>query len=139
MPRPSKLRKIIVNSEPAEWERFENPSSWALWDEEITISDIGHYGSGETASVKKPDFLQKSETNVHEKSTIRITYRGTPFDQLPVLRLDSDRIQMVKPKINQSTGEAYLDEYETHLSQTITSEDILELRGDILQLDILEK
>lgn len=139
MPRREKLRGIILDSKPSEWDQFNDPSTWTLWDEELTISDIGHHGSGEPLTVRKPDFLRQSETDFHEKSTIRIQYRGTPFDQLPVLHLDSDRFRLVKPNFNQSTDKYYLSEYEFHLSQIIASQDIMELRGDVIQLDILEE
>lgn len=138
MQQVTKLRKTILNSDPVEWRQFENPSSWTLWEEELTISDIGHQGTGETASANEPDFLKRTQTDVHEKSTIRITYRGTPFNQLPVLHLDSDRFRILRPKVDQSTNKAYLDEYEAKLSEIIASENIKELRDNVIQLEIRE-
>lgn len=85
-----------------------------LWDEELTITDIGHQGTGRPTEINRPEFLNESQTDRHRKTTIRIT----------------------SPGIDQRTGDAFSNRYETHRSQIMSTTDVPDLVDSLMDLGI---
>jgi len=112
------------------------PQTWVLWEESLSIEDIGRDGHGAMDEIAQPDFASLPDPDHDKESLIRIFYKGTPFKQLPIQRLDGGRIVMVKPDRDHDDGTRYLTEFEAQLSQIMSPDDFLRKQGGTIEVEI---
>lgn len=135
-PAHSELYRTIVDSDPDAWDFMDLPQTWVLWEESLSIEDIGRDGHGAMDEIAQPDFASLPDPDHDKESLIRIFYKGTPFKQLPIQRLDGGRIVMVKPDRDHDDGTRYLTEFEAQLSQIMSPDDFLRKQGGTIEVEI---
>lgn len=135
-PSKSELKETILNSDPDDWEFIDMPQTWTLLSEGLAIETVGTGGSYSSTDIQQPEFASLPDSEHDERTQIRIMYNGTPFKQLPALRLDGGRIRMIKPNHDHDDGTRYLSEFEAQLSQIMSMDDFLSRQGATIDVEI---
>lgn len=134
-PQQTDLRRTILNSNADAWEFIDVPQTWVLWEEMLTIETVGIDGVNSDRSINQPDFASLPDPDNDIETAVRVMYKGTPFDHLPVLGLDGGRIRMIKPN-RDSNGVRHITEYEAQLSEIMSMDDFMSRQGNAIDVEI---
>lgn len=129
-PQRQDLRQEIGSSNSDNWDFIDMPPTWVLWPEQLSISQIPEYKD----SIPQPDFVSLPDPDNDLEGQVRISYRGVPFDQLPIYELDGHRITMIKPQLTDSPPS--LTQYEAKLSQIMSQDDFMRKQGGSIDVQI---
>jgi len=135
-PTQSDVKETILSSSPDNWEFIDAPQTWVLWSEQITIETLGLSHTDSQQDISQPDFASLPDPDHDQEASIRISYKGTPFHQIPVLILDGGGIRMIKPNRDHSDGTRHITEFEAHLSQIMSMDDFRMKQGRTIDVEI---
>ena len=126
-PTPDEMRQEILDSHPEQWDSFDPEPTWVLKsNRDLSIRLLRQY-THEERKRDQPDWASSLPNPTTAEDTLRVEFRGAPFDQYKVIELDEYRITMVYPDrdIDEEAGdqEFYLTEYEAQLSRIMSLED----------------
>lgn len=127
-------KQLILDSLEGDWQFMDMPQTWVHWPERLTIKIVT--GIGVPRDINQPDFAELPDSEHDQEMQVRMLHQGTPFDQLPALRLDGGRITMIKPDTDHDDGTRYLSEYEAKVSQVMSQDDFLGKQGNTIDVEI---
>lgn len=129
------LKEHIKSSAPDAWEYFDAPATWVLkTNREFSIELMSRYDDPGETRREQPSWAEVFPNDTTHVDRARVYYRGSPFDQKPVYRLDEFRATVVQPQPDSDSSDSdpdrFLTEYEWHLSRIMSGyHDLVEYRS----------
>ena len=134
---PVEMKETVEHSRRDAWEYFDAPPTWVLKsNRDFSIELLQRY-THEDRQTEQPEWASAFPNDTTHKDTARVQYRGVPFDQKTVLRLDEFRATVVLPSIDHEADEEdpdrYWTPYEAQLSHIMSGR---HLEGYLPGLDV---
>lgn len=121
---PVDMRDAVEQSPSEAWEYFDFPSTWVLkTNRDFSIKLLDRYPR-EERETEQPEWASVFPNDTTYTNTVRVLYRGAPFDEKNVLQLDEFRAIVVQPTLDRNGNEdgpdLYLTPYEAQLSHIMS-------------------
>ena len=122
---PEEHREVIIQSDPNDWEWFDDPETWVLTTNRDYSIAVLNPEELEDREIDIPEWTAAFPDSTTTMNAIRVLYRGTPFNHIAVGQIDEPRNTIILPNTDHNAAEGenkqVLTEYEMHLSDIMSS------------------
>ncbi|WP_206536574.1 hypothetical protein [Halorubrum tebenquichense] len=120
------LRGQIMDTVSSEWQYFDAPPTWVLTsNRDFSIEMLNRLDSDERRR-DQPDWASIFPNETTHRNSIRVQYRGVPFEQKDVFQLDEFRATIViparDPDPTAGEPERYLTPFEKRISEIMSGD-----------------